>query len=123
MIDGKLNDFMLLLEQVCALKIGYIGQLSVTGNDHWEMTYSVMKTAKKRKSDYKLHSCMCFREYYFSEENLQRDFFLRRKMQVGGWIPISLIASFHRVQAMTQNVALIIEVGLKCGPYTQGRSS
>lgn len=48
-------------------------------------------------------------EYYFSEENLQRDFFLRRKMQKGGWIPISLIASFHRVQALTQNVTLIIE--------------
>ncbi|XP_052250264.1 la-related protein 1B-like isoform X5 [Dreissena polymorpha] len=48
-------------------------------------------------------------EYYFSEENLQRDFFLRRKMQKGGWIPISLIASFHRVQALTQNVALIVE--------------
>ncbi|KAL4229983.1 La ribonucleoprotein domain member 1B [Mactra antiquata] len=48
-------------------------------------------------------------EYYFSEENLQRDFFLRRKMQKGGWIPVSLVASFHRVQALTQNVALIIE--------------
>ncbi|XP_053399118.1 la-related protein 1B-like isoform X2 [Mercenaria mercenaria] len=48
-------------------------------------------------------------EYYFSTENLQRDFFLRRKMQKGGWIPISLVASFHRVQALTQNVALIIK--------------
>ena len=55
---------------------------------------------------------LCFREYYFSEENLQRDFFLRRKMQKGGWIPISLIASFHRVQALTQNVMLIIEVSV-----------
>lgn len=48
-------------------------------------------------------------EYYFSEENLQRDFFLRRKMQKGGWIPISLIASFHRVQALTQNITLIVK--------------
>ncbi|KAL5012494.1 hypothetical protein ScPMuIL_011045, partial [Solemya velum] len=47
-------------------------------------------------------------EYYFSEDNLQKDFFLRRKMNKEGWIPISLIASFHRVQALTQDVALII---------------
>ncbi|XP_071078727.1 la-related protein 1B-like [Haliotis cracherodii] len=48
-------------------------------------------------------------EYYFSEENLQRDFFLRRRMDKGGWIPISLIASFHRVQNLTQDVNLIIQ--------------
>ena len=35
-------------------------------------------------------------------------------MQKGGWIPISLVASFHRVQALTQNVTLIIEVGSAC---------
>ncbi|XP_022247446.1 LOW QUALITY PROTEIN: la-related protein 1B-like [Limulus polyphemus] len=46
-------------------------------------------------------------EYYFSEENLQRDFFLRRKMDQQGYLPISLIASFHRVQALTQDVALV----------------
>lgn len=60
--------------------------------------------------------CFCS-EYYFSEENLQRDFFLRRKMQKGGWIPISLIASFHRVQALTQNVALIVEVRVLLAGY------
>lgn len=48
-------------------------------------------------------------EYYFSEENLQRDFFLRRKMDEQGFLPISLIASFHRVQALTQDVALVVE--------------
>lgn len=48
-------------------------------------------------------------EYYFSEENLQRDFFLRRKMDKDGYLPISLIASFHRVQALTLNVKDIIE--------------
>lgn len=51
-----------------------------------------------------------FSEYYFSDENLQRDFFLRRRMDTDGWIPISLIASFHRVQALTQDVNLIIQV-------------
>lgn len=48
-------------------------------------------------------------EYYFSEENLQGDFFLRRKMDDQGFLPISLIASFHRVQALTQDVSLVVE--------------
>ncbi|RWS30142.1 La-related protein-like protein [Leptotrombidium deliense] len=48
-------------------------------------------------------------EYYFSEENLQKDFFLRRKMDPEGYLPISLIASFQRVQSLTQDVDLLIE--------------
>ncbi|KAJ3589232.1 hypothetical protein NHX12_010078 [Muraenolepis orangiensis] len=39
-------------------------------------------------------------EYYFSLDNLERDFFLRRKMDQEGFLPIGLIASFHRVQAL-----------------------
>jgi la-related protein 1 len=48
-------------------------------------------------------------EYYFSIENLEQDFFLRRKMHVQGFLPISLIAGFHRVQALTTNLNLILE--------------
>ncbi|KAL1493377.1 hypothetical protein ABEB36_011442 [Hypothenemus hampei] len=48
-------------------------------------------------------------EYYFSEDNLNRDFFLRRKMDSEGYLPVTLIASFHRVQALTNNITLIIE--------------
>lgn len=51
-----------------------------------------------------------FREYYFSVDNLERDFFLRRKMDTEGFLPITLIASFHRVQALTTDVGLIIKV-------------
>lgn len=40
---------------------------------------------------------------------MQRDFFLRRKMDSEGYLPISLIASFHRVQALTQDVSLVIQ--------------
>ncbi|XP_075147858.1 la related protein isoform X2 [Haematobia irritans] len=47
-------------------------------------------------------------EYYFSEENLSGDFFLRRKMDDEGCIPVTLIASFHRVLALSTDVALII---------------
>lgn len=48
-------------------------------------------------------------EYYFSEENLQKDFFLRRKMDAEGYLPISLIASFRRVQGLTQDVNKVVE--------------
>ena len=51
---------------------------------------------------------LLFSEYYFSEENLTGDFFLRRKMDDEGCIPVTLIASFHRVLALTTDVALII---------------
>lgn len=47
-------------------------------------------------------------EYYFSEDNLTGDFFLRRKMDADGCIPVTLIASFHRVLALTTDVELII---------------
>ncbi|CAH1267866.1 LARP1B [Branchiostoma lanceolatum] len=48
-------------------------------------------------------------EYYFSRENLARDFFLRRKMDEQGWISLSLIASFYRVQALTTDLGLILQ--------------
>ncbi|XP_017770596.1 PREDICTED: la-related protein 1 isoform X2 [Nicrophorus vespilloides] len=48
-------------------------------------------------------------EYYFSEDNLQRDFFLRRKMDKNGYLPITLIASFHRVQSLTMDLSLVVE--------------
>ncbi|OWF45150.1 la-related protein 1B-like [Mizuhopecten yessoensis] len=47
-------------------------------------------------------------EYYFSDENLQKDFFLRRRMGKEGWLPISLIAGFHRVQNLTRDIQVII---------------
>ncbi|CAO1444305.1 unnamed protein product [Diamesa hyperborea] len=47
-------------------------------------------------------------EYYFSENNLNRDFFLRRKMDDEGYLPITLIASFHRVQALSVDLPLVL---------------
>lgn len=47
-------------------------------------------------------------EYYFSEENLNRDFFLRRKMDPEGYLPVPLIASFHRVQALSTDLEIIL---------------
>lgn len=51
-------------------------------------------------------------EYYFSVDNLERDFFLRRKMDADGFLPMTLIASFHRVQALTTDISLIFAVCL-----------
>uniref|UniRef100_A0A8C9VX77 La ribonucleoprotein 1, translational regulator n=1 Tax=Scleropages formosus TaxID=113540 RepID=A0A8C9VX77_SCLFO len=48
-------------------------------------------------------------EYYFSVENLERDFFLRRKMDQEGFLPVALIASFHRVQALSTDINFIME--------------
>ncbi|XP_018495362.1 la-related protein 1B [Galendromus occidentalis] len=48
-------------------------------------------------------------EYYFSEENLQRDFYLRQKMDREGYLPVSLIAGFHRIKALTQDINLFIQ--------------
>lgn len=40
-------------------------------------------------------------------DNLERDFFLRRKMDANGFLPMTLIVSFHRVQALTTDISLI----------------
>uniref|UniRef100_A0A915BE61 La-related protein 1 n=2 Tax=Parascaris univalens TaxID=6257 RepID=A0A915BE61_PARUN len=48
-------------------------------------------------------------EYYFSSDNLQKDFFLRRKMDKDGFLSLSLIASFPRVRSLTQDLELIAE--------------
>ncbi|KAG5317216.1 LARP protein, partial [Pseudoatta argentina] len=52
-------------------------------------------------------------EYYFSEENLVKDFFLRRKMNAQGYLPLTLIASFQRVQNLTVDIDLVIEAVLE----------
>jgi hypothetical protein len=50
-------------------------------------------------------------EYYFSVDNLLKDFFLRRQMDSDGWIPVELLASFRRVRIHTGavNVQLIVD--------------
>ena len=46
-------------------------------------------------------------EYYFSAQNLERDTFMRRRMDSEGYVPLSIIATFKRVQALTQDFAFI----------------
>jgi la-related protein 1 len=51
-------------------------------------------------------------EYYFSEDNLQADIYLRQQMTKDGYVPLSLIAGFHRVQSLCNDSQLIHEVML-----------
>ncbi|KAF9446577.1 winged helix DNA-binding domain-containing protein [Macrolepiota fuliginosa MF-IS2] len=49
-------------------------------------------------------------EYYLSPQNMAQDFFLRKRMDSKGWIPIDLLASFNRVKQLTQEYQLVREV-------------
>lgn len=49
-------------------------------------------------------------DYYFSDENLVRDIYLRQKMDEQGWVPVNVIASFKKVSILTDNVQLILDV-------------
>ncbi|XP_020592201.1 la-related protein 1B-like [Phalaenopsis equestris] len=39
-------------------------------------------------------------EYYFSSENLYTDHYLKKQMDDHGWVPVTLIAQFRRVQRL-----------------------
>ncbi|XP_076881742.1 la-related protein 1C-like [Bidens hawaiensis] len=47
-------------------------------------------------------------EYYFSDENLVKDTFLRSHMYDEGWVPITLIAGFQRVKKLTNDLQMIL---------------
>ncbi|XP_023765829.2 la-related protein 1C [Lactuca sativa] len=47
-------------------------------------------------------------EYYFSDDNLVKDDFLRSNMDDEGWVPITLIAGFPRVQSLTNDIHMIL---------------
>ncbi|KAJ9540796.1 hypothetical protein OSB04_027302 [Centaurea solstitialis] len=48
-------------------------------------------------------------DYYFSNENLVKDIYLRTNMDEHGWVPVSLIAGFKKVSYLTDNVQLILD--------------
>ena len=51
-----------------------------------------------------------FSEYYFSTENLEADIFLRQQMSKDGYVSLSLIASFNRVQTLCDDINFIADV-------------
>ncbi|KAG2554679.1 la-related protein 1B-like isoform X2 [Panicum virgatum] len=48
-------------------------------------------------------------DYYFSDDNLCKDPYLRQHMDDQGWVPLSLIAGFRKVQKLTDNIQFILE--------------
>lgn len=52
-------------------------------------------------------------EFYFSEDNLVRDTFLRSHMDEDGWVPISVIAKFNRVASLCSDLDKIINVCIR----------
>ena len=48
--------------------------------------------------------------YYFSVENLVKDIYLRKQMNSEGYLPISVVANFYRVQTLSGgNYDLVVE--------------
>ncbi|KAI3930766.1 hypothetical protein MKX01_037212 [Papaver californicum] len=43
-------------------------------------------------------------EYYFSSVNLCKDIYLRQNMDEQGWVPVSLISGFHRVEQLMKGI-------------------
>ncbi|GER33986.1 hypothetical protein STAS_10168 [Striga asiatica] len=48
-------------------------------------------------------------DFYFSDDNLVKDNYLRSNMDDQGWVPIALIASFRRVQQLTKDIPVILD--------------
>lgn len=67
------------------------------------MFYNPMYTEEQTK-EFVRHQI----EYYFSDENLQNDLFLRKKMDMLGYIPLSVIADFNRVKSLSQDFNQIV---------------
>ena len=47
--------------------------------------------------------------YWLGFENLIKDIYLRLQMNENGWAPISLLASFPRLRAMTTDISVLRE--------------
>ncbi|KAK7376146.1 hypothetical protein VNO78_35000 [Psophocarpus tetragonolobus] len=48
-------------------------------------------------------------DYYFSNENLVKDIYLRRNMDDQGWVPINLVAGFKKVKYLTENIQIVLD--------------
>ncbi|KAL1370581.1 hypothetical protein HN51_000827 [Arachis hypogaea] len=48
-------------------------------------------------------------DYYFSNDNLIKDLYLRQNMDDQGWVPISLIAGFKKVMQLTDNIQVVLD--------------
>ena len=46
----------------------------------------------------------CCREFYFSEQNLVRDLFLRNRMDSSGYVYVTVVSNFSAARAKAQNM-------------------
>jgi hypothetical protein len=49
-------------------------------------------------------------EYYFSPQNLEKDDHLKQNMDIDGYVPIAMIATFNKVVSLTKDVHLVTSV-------------
>ena len=47
-------------------------------------------------------------EYYFSPENLQKDFYIRSNMDDHGWVLATVVAQFNRVRRLTPDLTIVV---------------
>ncbi|KDN35317.1 La-domain-containing protein [Tilletiaria anomala UBC 951] len=48
-------------------------------------------------------------EFYFSQRNLQGDFFLRNCMDSDGWVPVSTVAAFNRIKRLGADLKTVVD--------------
>lgn len=48
-------------------------------------------------------------EYYFSEDNLLKDIFLRKNMNKDGWVPVILLMTFRKLKNLTQDRDFVVQ--------------
>ncbi|KAI9109591.1 hypothetical protein K1719_019221 [Acacia pycnantha] len=48
-------------------------------------------------------------EYYFSYSNLITDEYLRRRMDEQGFVPVRIIAGFHKIKQLTDNIQIVFD--------------
>lgn len=48
-------------------------------------------------------------EYYFGQDNLIKDVYLRTKMSKEGWVPVDLLLGFRRMQQLTADLNILLE--------------
>ncbi|KAJ9601015.1 hypothetical protein L9F63_000853, partial [Diploptera punctata] len=93
----QVNKFGLPSEQ-SAYMMPYMGTYYYDNNSYMHLDEPTLKEYIRKQI-----------EYYFSEENLLKDVYMRRKMDDEGYIPITLIVSFHRMKALSTDHMVVAD--------------
>lgn len=56
------------------------------------------------------HNRVLFQQYYFGDANLVRDKFLKEEIKKDeGWVPLSVLLTFNRLKAMSEDSSVILK--------------